>query len=129
MRSWPISTAARDPAPGHVADREVDDPVRPAQRVVPVAADLEPDAARAVAAGEVDALDRGQRLGQQAALQRDRDLVLLLVAPRAGERAAGVLGLRGDERLVGLVERLARSGSSSVTEPTARPVRVSSGSA
>ena len=73
-----------DAAAGHVADGEMHDPVGAAQRVVPVTADLEPDAAGAVAAGQVDAFDRGQRLGQQAALERDRDVVLLRVSAGRG---------------------------------------------
>ena len=85
---------SRDAAPGDVSDGEVEDPVRPPHGVVPVAADREPDTARVVAPGEVEAFDRRERVGQQAALQRDRDVVLSLVAAAPG-RALSTHAPRG----------------------------------
>ena len=79
------NAAARD-----VADADVHDPVGPLHDVVPVAADLEARAACLVAARGIDAGDPGE-LRQQAALERDGDAMLLLVAltARASALAQG----------------------------------------
>ena len=77
----------RHAAPGDVADRDVHDPVGALHDVVPVAADLEAGAAGLVARGGVDGVDL-RDAGEQAALQRRRDRVLLLVAQPPLRRAA-----------------------------------------
>ena len=69
----------RDAPARDVADADVHDPVGPLHDVVPVAADLEARAARLVATRGIDAGDP-RELGQQAALERHGDAVLLLVA-------------------------------------------------
>ena len=123
----PHQHGGRNAAPGDVSDGQVEHPVRPPHGVVPVAADRETDTARVVAAREVEPLDRRQRLGQQAALQRDRDVVLSLVASRAGERSRRMLRVGDEQRLLGRAEGRS-SGSSSVIEPAGRPASVRSGS-
>ena len=102
----PHQHRGRDAAAGDVADGEVDDAVGPAHGVVPVAADLEPDPAGAVAAGEIERPRSRAAVRQQAPLQRHGDIVLLLVAARPRERAPGVVGVRGEEGVIGLVEHL-----------------------
>ena len=97
----PHQHRGRDAAPGDVSDGEVEHPVRPPHGVVPVAADREPDTARVVAAGEVEPLDRRECVGQQAALQRDRDVVLSLVAARPVERSRRMLRMGEEQRLLG----------------------------
>ena len=84
----------------------MEDPVGPAHRVVPVPADLEPDAAGVVAAGELHAVDGRERRREQAPLERDGDVVLLLVAPGPRQRPAAWSACATDERLVRIVERL-----------------------
>ena len=104
----PHQYRGRDSASGHVSDGEVEDPVGPANRVVPVAADLETHAAGVVAPGELEALDDRELLGQQAPLERDGDVVLPLVPPSPGQRSGRVVGVGADERLVRIVERSLR---------------------
>ena len=91
---------------GDVADRDVHDAVGAADRVVPVAADLEAGAAGVVAPDQLDALDLGQAVREQAALQSHGDLVLALERGRAVERLRGLLGVPGDLRLLALVQRM-----------------------
>ena len=64
---------------GHVAHHERDAPVGALEDVVPVAADGGAARARQVARRQLEAVDRRQPLGQQAALERLRDPVLALV--------------------------------------------------
>ena len=80
-----------------VADAELDDPVGPADRVVPVAADLDRVAAREVVAGELDAVGGRQPVGQQAALQAHGELVLVREEPSALERVRGLVGERPEQ--------------------------------
>ena len=80
-------------------------PVGAADGVVPVAADLDPGAARGVVARQFDAVDRRQRLGQQAVLERDREIVLALVEKRALDRLGDLLGERRQQRPLALAER------------------------
>ena len=68
----------RDSATRDVADRQVHDPIGPAQHVVPVPSHLEAGAAGLVARGGVDRREWRQAR-KQAALQGHGDLVLLLV--------------------------------------------------
>ena len=68
----------RDAPARDVADADVHDPIGPLHDVVPVAADLEARAARLVATRGIDAGDP-RELGQQAALERHGDAVLLLI--------------------------------------------------
>ena len=91
----------RDTAPGDVPHGQVEDPVRTPHGVVPVATDRKPDAACVVATREVEPLDRRQGFGQQAALERDRDVVLPLVAARPVERSRRVLRMGDEQRLLG----------------------------
>ena len=102
------------------------DAVGAAHGVVPVAADLEPDAARVVAPGELDALDLGERLGQQAALERDRDLVLAFERRGAVERRRRLLGVRRDQPLLAVAQRVV-SANRSHNAPTRLPSRFTSG--
>ena len=66
----------------------------------------EAGAARVVAADQLDALDIGEVVGEQAALQPHGDLVLALERGRAVERLRGLLGVPGDLRLLALVQRM-----------------------
>ena len=91
---------------GDVADGHVHDAVGAPDRVVPVAADQQAGAARVVAADQLDALDVGKVVGEQAALQPHGDLVLALERGRAVERLRGLLGVPGDLRLLALVQRM-----------------------
>ena len=76
----------RDALARHVADRDLDDAVGPPQHVEPVAPDLQARAPGLVARRRVDGLDR-RNVRQEAALQRDGDVVLLLVPQRPPHRA------------------------------------------
>ena len=95
-----------DSPPCHVSDREVEDSVGSPNSVVPVAADLEPDATGVVPARELEAVDDGERIRQQAPLECDGDVVLVLVASSARESSGRLVDVRDDERLVGIVEGL-----------------------
>ena len=94
----------RDPAPGNVADGHVEDPVGPAHDVVPVPADIQPGGTCLVAAGQVEPTRRRKLLRQQALLQHRRHFVLSLVVTGARERLRCLLGLRGDDCLLVLVQ-------------------------
>ena len=89
-----------------VADRDVHDAVGAPHGVVPVAADLEPRAARVVAADQLDALDLGQLLREQAALQAHGDLVLALERRGAIERLRRLLRVPGHLSLLALTQRV-----------------------
>ena len=104
-------------------------PVRPPHGVVPVAADREPDTAGVVAAREVEPLDRRQCVGQQAALQSDRDVVLSLLAARPVERSGRMLRMGKEQRLLGGLERPVigeqkrhRAGRATCLGPEGQPV-------
>jgi hypothetical protein len=93
------------PVPGHVTDAQGDAAVGQGEHVVPVAADLDVAGGRQVVRRQLQAVELGQPLGEQAALQGARDLRLALQLPRAlGERGQhlrdraqqrGVLRVRG----------------------------------
>ena len=73
-----------------VADGEPEPAVGQHQRVEPVAADVHRGRAGQVARGDAHALDIGDRLGQDAPLERLGDRPLPLVAARAVERQAAL---------------------------------------
>ena len=90
-----------DAAAGDVADGHHHDAVGPDDDVVPVAADLEPGAARLVAGREVERRrPRGRASESRLRCSVDRDGVLALLHPRPLEGARGLLGVRGDQRLL-----------------------------
>src|SRR5580658_9531398 len=60
-----------DPLAADVADAELDEPVGPTDRVVPVAADLDRVSAGEVVPGELDPASARQPRGKQAALEPD----------------------------------------------------------
>ena len=75
-----------DSAPGDVAEHYTEPAAGQGERVVPVAPDL--GAGRLVVRGELQPADLGQPLGQQAALQLNRDAMLLLVQLRLADSSA-----------------------------------------
>ena len=95
----------RKAAPGDVADGDVHDAVAAAHDVVPVSSDLHAGAARLIATDELHALDLGQILRQQAALEADGDGVLVLEAARAVERERRLLRVPRDLGALRRVER------------------------
>ena len=125
----PHQDSGLDAASRDVPDGEVEDAVGPADRVVPVPAHLEPDAARVVPAAELEAVDGRQSVGKQAPLERDGDVVLALVAAGPRQGSGRVLRVRDHKRLVGIVERLIVREERRVTDPIARPLSVSRGNA
>ena len=72
--------------PDDVADRDPEPPAGQLDRVVEVPARRGPVGRGQVAHGELEPVRPRQRLGQQRLLQRRREVVLGLVAPRAPER-------------------------------------------
>ena len=97
-----------DPAPGHVAHREVGDPVGPADDVVPVAAGVRPGHAGAVVRRKPDPVDVGKLVGKQALLEEDGHIVLLFVTANADERLGCLIRVRSQEREVGAAHRVLR---------------------
>ena len=97
--------------PGDVADRDHDAPVPERGRVVEVAADLERLAGRHVAPAQLGAQHVGQLARQQAALERERDVLHLAraIALAGRERVAQAgdleVGVDAGEQL-GAGERL-----------------------
>ena len=81
-----------DPVADDVADHEHHASVAQRHRVVPVAADLEPDAPGHVAGREIRVLEHRQLVGQQAALQRLRGRQLALEAHRVLDRGRDPAG-------------------------------------
>ena len=84
------------------------DSVRAADGVVPVATDLDPGAAGGVVACEIDAVDRREGLGQQAVLERDREIVLTLEEERALDGLRDLLRERRHQRPFAVPERAVR---------------------
>ena len=67
-------------------------------------ADLEPLLSRSVTAGDRHAVRRRQSVGEEASLQRHCRVVLALVDSSAGERLHRLVRVRGDDRLLVVVE-------------------------
>ena len=109
FRSWPIVAAASTPFPTTSPTTSAIRPSASANGVVPVAADVDPGLAGQIAGGEGHALDLGQRLREDALLERLGDRPLALVADRAIESLAALAREGPGERALGRLERLCRS--------------------
>ena len=93
-----------DALAAHVADRRRP-PLVGGEDVVEIAADLVADPHRLVGRRDLEALDVGQRGGQQPVLQGARDVRALLVERRALERLDALVRDRLDQLEVGAVHR------------------------
>ena len=86
-RTCPMTAAARSAVPRDVPDRHDDRAVAERGGVVEIPADLQRASCGHIAAGELGADHVGQRMGQEAPLQRQRDFGQL----------SGALALTGGE--------------------------------
>ena len=81
-----------DATPGDVAHHDAEPAVRQLERVVPIATNLHAEPGHLVGGGQRDAGAPGEALGNQPALELDRDPVLLLVQLGAPDGERGAVG-------------------------------------
>ena len=91
--------------------------------VIPVASDLDSGASRRIVACEVDAVDRGKRLGEQAVLQRDCEIVLALEEECALNRLGNLLGEGCQQRPFALAQRTVGGDESKAADDLAFGIR------
>ena len=110
-----VDAMARD-----VADGDVHEPVGATDGVEPVATDDEAGLGGVVAPEQLDSVDRGQAVREEAALQQQGEIVLALERGRAIERLRGLLGVPPDLRPLRRVEG-AGVGEEQAERAEARP--------